>query len=126
MITLTPVASYYALGVAGFPIERFVDIDPTTRFDDVRFLIGPLHYWALIVSGSFAVLSLVLQILDSRWSIPAHIIYFIGAKIGWIMASFLANYDGVLVGATTTIFQMTVLVILVRTQGQKWFPRRPR
>lgn len=118
---LTPIAVYYALGVAGIPIEHIVDLDRTTRFDDVRPMISPLHVGALIVSGISVIASLILQVLDSRWSIPAHIIYFTGAKIGWIMSAFLANYDGSPVGAMTTIFQLSVLVILVRTQGGKWF-----
>ncbi|MAK64310.1 MAG: hypothetical protein CMF75_06135 [Maricaulis sp.] len=121
---LTPIAAYYAIGILGLPIERLVDLDPTTRFDDVRRMISPVHVAALILSGAGATASLLLQILDSRWSLPAHILYFIGAKTGWIMASFLANYDGLMVGAVTSIFQLSVLVILVRTQGGKWFPQR--
>ena len=120
-MALTPVAVYYAVGVLGLPIERFVDLDPTTRFDDVRRLMSPLHLGALFLAGGCVMLSLVLQVLDSRWSIIAHILYFAGAKTAWVLAAFLANYDGLLVGAVTSVFQLSVLVILIRTQGQKWF-----
>jgi hypothetical protein len=115
------ISFYYSAGFLGLPIERLVDMNPNIRFDDVRHDMLPAHIGTLAFSTLAAFACLGLQLADSRWCVPAMIVYFLTAKVGWVLAAVLINYSGFSVGGFTTVFQVIVLALLFRTHWHKWW-----
>ena len=120
-VFLSLAASYFVLGLMSAPVDEYVNLQDDIMFDDVRSSVGPVLFGVLAATALTCLAGTVIQLFNSRWALPVMMLYFITAKISWVMSSFLPNYDGGMTGAVLTMFQMFVLFLLFRTQGHKWF-----
>lgn len=118
---LSLAASYFVLGLINAPVEPLVDLDPGITFDDVRPSVGPGLMAVLIVAAASITLATLLQLFNSRWSLPVVLFYFLAAKLSWVMSAFLPNYDGGTSGMILTVIQVVLIVLIFRTQGHRWF-----
>lgn len=114
-------ANYFVLGLINAPVEPLVDLDPEITFDDVRPSVGPALMTVLIVAAASITLATLLQLFNSRWSLPVVLFYFLAAKLSWVMSAFLPNYDGGTSGMILTVIQIGLIVLIFRTQGHRWF-----
>ncbi|MAK64311.1 MAG: hypothetical protein CMF75_06140 [Maricaulis sp.] len=117
---LTLAASYFVLGLMSAPLDEYINLQDDIMFDDVRPSVSPFLFGVLAVTAVTCLIGTVLQAFNSRWSLPAMIVYFVAAKLSWILSSFLPNYDGGATGAILTLIQLVVLFLVFRTQGHKW------
>ena len=102
------------------PLDEYINLQDDIMFDDVRPSVSPFLFGVLAVTAVTCLIGTVLQAFNSRWSLPAMIVYFVAAKLSWILSSFLPNYDGGATGAILTLIQLVVLFLVFRTQGHKW------
>ena len=113
-------ASYFELGLLSAPVEEYVNLQDDIVFEDVQPVVGPALFSVLVATAVLCAIATLLQLINSRWSLPVLLAYFVTAKLSWVMSSFLPNYDGGATGAVLTLIQLLVLFLVFRTQGHKW------